>query len=177
VFGIQDKILILGQLNKKTKANTVNKVNKLVTVFALPLHLDNFRVHHKPRLPHLLAILFLHRDNFLAPIYIVGDTAPVLSTYFVTGDNFAAPNQLVPRRGSNSTKLLHDSKNTCHTLLRTPKPWRRCALHRDYFLPKVPGPYPDASSGNTTPTRQPGSSLKQPTGLFINARPYCRAVR
>jgi hypothetical protein len=25
-----------------TKANTVNKVNKFVMVFALPLHLDNF---------------------------------------------------------------------------------------------------------------------------------------
>jgi hypothetical protein len=32
---------------------------------------------------------------------------------------------------------------------------------------------PGEASGNTPPL-QAGSSLKQPTGLFINAQPYCR---
>jgi hypothetical protein len=32
--------------NKTTGHNTDNKVNKLVTVFALPLHLDSFLMAH-----------------------------------------------------------------------------------------------------------------------------------
>jgi hypothetical protein len=67
------------------------------------------------------------------------DTALVLATSFVTGDNFAAPIFLVPRNCSNSQNLYPDGK--------------KCAipsLHRDSFSAKVPGLCPDAASGITT---------------------------
>ena len=86
--------------------NTVNKVNRFVTVFALPLHLDKF-------------VTILHPDsricsqhNFFTVINLwlrnslYRDTAPVPANSFVTGDRFLAPIYLVPRNGSNSTKLL-----------------------------------------------------------------------
>jgi len=67
------------------------------------------------------------------------------------------------------------------------------SLHRDRFLAKVPGPCPVLASGNIPYLsryasgtwmlvtlvwrRRQAPSLKQPTGLFLNARPfYCRAV-
>jgi hypothetical protein len=47
---------ISGQDINATNYNTVNKVNKLVTVFALPLHLDRFLTARVTGLAHLLAI-------------------------------------------------------------------------------------------------------------------------
>jgi hypothetical protein len=56
------------------------------------------------------------------------DTAPVLATSFVTGDNFAAPIKLVPRSGSNSQTFQYKCKT--YAIL---------SLHRDCSLAKVTG--------------------------------------
>jgi hypothetical protein len=77
------------------------------------------------------------------------DTAPVPSSEILYRDSKVVAPWFVPRSRQHSIKLCHDCKNTCHTLLRTPKPWRRSALHRDYFLTEVSGPA-GAASGNTT---------------------------
>jgi hypothetical protein len=58
-------------INLTTHYNTDNKVNKFVTVFALPLHLDKFLVALASGYAQLLATKLLHRDRFIAPKHIV----------------------------------------------------------------------------------------------------------
>jgi hypothetical protein len=87
------------------------------------------------------------------------DTAPVPPTDFVTGDKFAAPIKLVPplllyKSGAGATLVMLNIICT-----RTAKTRAIPSLHRDSFLAKVPGPYPDAASGNSHRCRQ-APSLK-----------------
>jgi hypothetical protein len=74
-------------------------------VFALPLNLDKFRVvlaSGRAQLPQFNSCTVI---NLWVPYSLYRDTAPVPAISFVTGDKLAAPINLVPRSGSNSTKL------------------------------------------------------------------------
>ena len=96
---------------------------------------------------HLHAIKFLHCDSYLAPRQIVPrHCASGHFVTFVTIYSHISLIKIVTRHSYNSHNLYPDGKN--HAIP---------SLHRDSFVAKVPGPYPDASSGNTT-------------------SPYCRAV-
>jgi len=101
-----------------------------------------------PGFPHLHAIkIYYTLTDFLLRDNLYPDTAPVPAPNFVTGDKLAAPIKFVP--GSRQ----HLGKICTWTAKTRAIPY----LHRDKFMPKVPGHCPDASSGNTT-------------------SPYCRAV-
>jgi hypothetical protein len=52
------------------------------------------------------------------------------------------------------------------------------SLHRDSFMVSPEARYQDSARclRRVTTSLQAGSSLKTPTGCFINAQPYCRAV-
>jgi hypothetical protein len=97
---------------------------------------------------HLHSIKILHRNKFLAPRQIIPRhcTSANLPTS-CNRVNFPATYQTCTAIRVMLTKL-------CTWMAKT----RAIpSLHRDSFLAKVPGPCPDATSGNTT-------------------SPYCRAV-
>ena len=103
------------------------------------------------------------------------DTAPVLPIKFRYLDRFLASRQLVPRHCASAiyyttirwqltcflSALYRDTRIRQAICTRTPKtaPWPPCTVTVLWLRWRgVTGPYPDASSGNTT-------------------SPYCRAVR
>jgi len=167
--------------------NTDNKVNKLVMVFAfapasrqisndLASALRSAQgARSCPQTSSCIVTIPIAIGIWLRPT-LYRDTAPVLVNSFVTGDNFAAPIKRVSRSGSNSTKLLLWMQK------HAPPPSLRCcgasstSLHRDSFLPKVPGLCPDAASVNAHRGRL-APSLKMFTEHFLYARPfYCRPL-
>jgi len=75
-------------------------------VFALPLHLDKFVMAMHPDTRSCPQSNSCTVTNLWLRNSLYRDTAPVLAISFVTGDRFLAPIKLVPRNGSNSTKLL-----------------------------------------------------------------------
>jgi hypothetical protein len=83
---------------------------------------------------------------------------------------------IVSRLRSN---LCRDTRNAHQICTWTAKTRANPSLHRDIFLAPLPRGtriQPMLSSGNTRPRGSLAPSLKQPTGLFLYARPYCRAV-
>ncbi len=81
------------------------------------------------------------------------------------GDSFSAPIKLVPRRCATARLTIFRYRDrfpatyqpctATHVMLnkictRTAKTRAIPSLHRDSFVAKVPGPCPDASSGNAT---------------------------
>jgi hypothetical protein len=86
--------------------NTVNKGKLFVTVFALPLHLDRFVMTLHPDTRSCSQFKPCTVINLWLRYCLYRDTALVLAISFLTGDRFLAPICLVPRNGSNSTKLL-----------------------------------------------------------------------
>jgi hypothetical protein len=123
----------------------------------LPLHLDRFLMALHPdsrSCPQTCSCTVT--DFWLRPT-LYRDTAPVLAISFVTGDipiaiGIAAPIELVPRSGSNSTKLAAMNAKT-RAITSLPTCGSQAGLHRDSFAAKVPGPdsyrdCPDAASVN-----------------------------
>jgi hypothetical protein len=107
----------------------------------LLLHPRQIRFGAKPGLAHLHAIKFLHHDKFLAPRQIVPrHCASAHLSIFYYRDNFSATYQT-----STATRIMINKICTM-----TAKTRAIPSLHRDSLPAKVPGPCPDASSGNTT---------------------------
>ena len=78
--------------------NTDNKINKLVTVFALiPCTLDNNWHGDKPGFPPLPVETSVTVDNNRRRLDLYRDTAPVHQDYTVTEDNIWRASHFVPR--------------------------------------------------------------------------------
>jgi hypothetical protein len=95
----------------------------------------------KPGCAHLQAIKLLHLDQFLASRQLVPRhcTSAHLSD-FCNQDNLSATYQ-------NCTAIAPASDQV---YTRTAKTRAIAGLHRDHFLPKVPGSNPDAAAANAT---------------------------
>ena len=96
---------------------------------------------------HLHAIKILHHNNFWLRDNLYRDTAPVPATKFVPVINSWLRSNLYRDHTSIAIKFVPGWQK--HV------PYPPCTVTA--FVAKVPGPCPDASSGNTT-------------------SPYCRAV-
>jgi hypothetical protein len=108
--------------------------------------------------------------NFWLRDKLYRDTAPVPTIKILYHDSFPAPIKLVPRHSYSSKNLHPDGKKCAIPSLHPRRSLFSRGARRDSFLAKVPGPCPDAASGNR-PALQAGSSLSrhQMSGLY--ARP------
>ena len=86
------------RFNAALHTNTDNKINKLVTVFALILcTLDNYQSGHKPGYPPLPVVAAVTVDNNWRASTLYRDTAPVHQDHSVTGDNIWRASYFVSR--------------------------------------------------------------------------------
>ena len=121
------------------------------------------------------------------------DTAPVHATKFVTGDKFEAPIKLVApslaalARGRRDTRIVHNiSTMICRKCTKPSLPAGRQACTVTVYRLKNQDRCPDKRRVTPCPpvpfrlrnedarhavTAQSGSSLNQPTGLVLHARP------